>query len=119
MSPNSRKWIPGLQERLFEVDPNGVKTFISFGPKGEWQFRHEFPDVQNELDMNRDMRNGDTWERGVKKDMVHFAHIPDALLFQWHCEGVDIRDNKALFDMVNKPEWSYLKCVDKIHKAKG
>lgn len=114
-------WIPGLQERLFEVDPlTGIKTWMSVGPKGEWQFRHEFPDVQNELDMNRDLRNdSDNWTEGVKNGVVHFAHIPDAVLFKWHCDGVDIRDNKALFEMVNKPEWSYLKCVDKIHVPQG
>jgi len=118
---NTRQWIPGLQERLFEVDPlTGIKTFISFGDKGEWQFRYEFPDIQNEIDISKSLQNDpDHWKKGVKNDVVHYAHIPDPILLKWHCEGVDIRDNKALFEMVNKPEWSYLKCVDKIHVAKG
>ncbi len=117
---NTRIWIPGLQERLFEVLPDGTKTYFSVGPKGEWQFRHEFPDVANEVDLSRQLQNDpDHWKKGVKKDMVHYAHIPDSILFKWHCEGVDIRDNKALFEKVNTPKWKYLKCVDKIHTAKG
>lgn len=121
MTTNSRIFIPGLQERLFDVDPlTGVKTYFALGPKGEWQFRHEFPDVKNEIDLNNQQRKDpDNWKKGVKDNMVHYAHIPDAVLFQWHCNGVDIRDNKELFKMVNKPEWGYLKCVDKIHVAKG
>jgi hypothetical protein len=33
--------------------------------------------------------------------------------------GVNIGDPKALIEMVNKPEWKYLKTTDKVHVAKG
>lgn len=117
--PNTRIWIPGLQERLIEVSEDGTKTFFSVGPKGEWQYRHEFPDVQPEVDASRELaKNDDHWKKGVKNGQLHYAHIPPAILFKWHCEGVDIKDTSALFGMVDKPQWGYLKCVAKIHVAK-
>lgn len=118
-SPNTRIWIPGLQERFIEYE-NGIKTFMSVGPKGEWQFRYEFDDLEPEVSASRELaKNDDHWKKGVKAGQVHYAHIPPALLFKWHCEGVDIKDTSALFLQVDKPEWRYLKCVDKIHVAKS
>jgi hypothetical protein len=116
---NSRIWIPGLQERLIEDD--GVKkTFFSVSSDGSWQYRYEFYSVAAEVEASKQLQNDpDHWKNGVEQEQVHYAHIPDAILFKWHCEGVDIKDNSALFSMVNNPDWSYLKCVDKSHVAKG
>ena len=119
MSANTRDWIPGLQERLIEEDET-KKTFFSVGPKGEWQYRYEFAPVTAEVEASKYLQRDDEhWKKGVKQEQVHYAHIPDQILFKWHCEGVDIRDNKALFDKVNSPDWSHLKCVGKIHVPKG
>lgn len=116
---NSRIWIPGLQERLIEDD--GVKkTYFSVGPEGDWQYRYEFYPVTAEVEASKYLQNDpDHWKNGVEQEIVHYAHVPDGLLFKWHCEGVDIKDTKELFKRVNSPDYSYLKCVDKIHVAKG
>lgn len=118
---NTRKWIDGLQERFFEYDPvTGIRTFFSSTKDGAWQFRHEFDDVQPEVDASRTLANDpDHWKDGVKESWLHYAHIPDALLFRWHCEGIDIRDQNELLKMVNKPEWKYLRCTEKIHTEQG
>lgn len=115
-SPNTRKWLDGLQERFFDYDPmSGIKTFISTNANGDWQFRHEFSEVAHEVDASRELaKNDDHWKDGVKKDMLHYAHIPDAILFQWHCAGVDIKEPSELLKMVNKTEWKYLRCTGKI-----
>lgn len=116
---NSRVWIPGLQERLIDVRDDGTKEYFSVGPKGEWQYRYEFPNVRAEVEASKALAvNDDHWKNGVKNGQVHYAHIPDAILLKWHCEGVDIKDKAELFRMVNRPEWRYLKCVDKIHVAR-
>lgn len=118
-SPNTRVWIPGLQERLIEV-VDGRRTYMSVGPKGEWQFRHEFDDVQPEVDASRELaKNDDHWKKGVKQGMLHYAHVPANVLFLWHCEGVDIRNPRELIRTVNKPQWSYLKCCTKVHVPKN
>jgi hypothetical protein len=121
MSANTRKWIEGLQERPFSYDPlTGIRTFFSSTPRGEWQFRHEFDDTYAEVEASKALaKNEDHWKKGVKNSMLHYAHIPDAILFKWHCEGVDIRDQRELLKMVNKPEWAYLRCTEKIHTEQG
>jgi hypothetical protein len=110
---------PFPNERLFDVDPiSGTKTYFSSGGKwgGEWAFRQEFTDVSPEVDASRELqKTDDHWKDGVKKEFVHYAHIPDAILLQWYQMGVDINDPKELTKMVNKPNWSYLKCVGKVH----
>lgn len=113
---NSRVWTQPVNERLFDYS-GGIKTFFSSLPDGTWQFRHEFDSVRPELEASKELaKNDEHWDAGVKKEMVHYAHIPDAVLFKWHCEGIDIKDNKALLAMVNKREWAYLKNTTKHHE---
>lgn len=105
-------------ERLLSYDrANGVKTFFSSGGKGDenWAIRHEFEDVSPEVDASRELQKDDNhWKDGVKKEWIHAAHIPDAILLKWHVDGVDINDPKELLRMAQRPEWRYLMCVDKI-----
>jgi hypothetical protein len=51
----------------------------------------------------------------VKESWLHYAHIPDQVLHQWAIAGVNINDPKELLKMVNKPEYRYLKLVNKVH----
>lgn len=110
-----------MAERLFDYDPMaGYRTYFSEGEKGEWRFRYEFDDVAPSLDYSRGLANEpEHWKRGVKQEFAHYAHIPNGLLMKWHVEGVNINDPKALVEMVNKPEYSYLKVTDAFHLAKG
>ena len=108
-------------ERILEVDPfNGVTTYFSSegGATGTWNFRYAFHDVNT--DHTKALQNDpEHWKQGVKRDLAHYAHIPNALLLKWHCEGIDIKDPQALFAQVNKREYSYLKATNKIHVVKG
>jgi hypothetical protein len=105
-------------EALLDYDPiNGVKTYFSSGGKGGefWSVRHEFESVAPQLEASRALqKDDDHWKKGVKKDFVHAAHIPDSILLKWHAMGVDINRPKELLKMVQKREWRYLMCVDKV-----
>jgi len=109
-------------ERLLDVDPiSGTKTFFSSHGKNleDWTYRYEFASVAPELEGSRGLqKDRDHWKKGVKQGIVHYAHIPDSLLLKWHIEGVNINNKTELFAKVNSREYSYLKCVDKIHVAK-
>lgn len=77
-------------------------------------------DLSPTLDWTAARRNDpDYWKSGVKNDRAHYAHIPTEILLQWHTQGVDIGNPRALIEMVNKPEWGYLKTTDKVHLARG
>lgn len=97
---------------------DGIRTYIE--KVGDtWNVKHEFDDVDVHLDYSRALQNEpEYWKEGVKKDMVHYAHVPPSILMKWHWMGVNINNARELVNMVNRPEWRYLKCVDKIHVAK-
>lgn len=84
----------------------------------EWRESAE-ADVEPNLEFSRGLQNDDDyWKDGVKKDMAHYAHIPNILLEKWALEGVDINDNQALFEMVNKPEYAYLRTTRKFESGR-
>lgn len=97
---------------------DGVKTYVE--KVGDtWNWKYEYDDVSPSLDYSKGLQNEpEHWKQGVKKDMVHYCHIPVAILMKWHHEGVNINNPRALINMVNKREWRYLKCVDKVITAK-
>jgi hypothetical protein len=108
-------------KRLFSHE-DGIKTFLETekeGNKRTWNWSYEFDDVSANVDYSRGLqKEPDHWKEGVKKDMVHYAHIPPSILLKWHFEGVNINNPRALINRVNQREWSYLKCVDKVITAK-
>lgn len=110
-------------EKLLEYDPySGIKTYFSSSGKNaqDWTFRYEFDDVQPHVDFSMGLQNDpEYWRNGVKNDRVHYAHIPDSLLLKWHTEGVNIKNPRALFEMVNRREYSYLKTTNKVHVPKA
>lgn len=110
---------PYSGERLLDYNPySGVKTFFSSeGKRGErWAIRQEFVgDLSPEVDASRELqKDDDHWKNGVKNGWLHAAHIPDAILLKWHVMGVNINEPKELLRMVQRPEWRYLSCVDKV-----
>lgn len=109
---------PFANELPVDYDPvNGIKTFFSSeGREGEnWAIRQEFEDVSHEVDASRELqKDDDHWKDGVRTSWLHAAHIPDAILLQWHIAGVNINDPKELLRMVQRPEYRYLMCVDKV-----
>jgi hypothetical protein len=105
-------------EALLDYDPiGGVKTYFSSGGKGDqfWSIRQEFESVAPELEASKSLqKDDDHWKNGVKNSWLHAAHIPDSILLKWHAMGVNINNPKELLKMVQKPEWRYLMCVDKV-----
>lgn len=97
---------------------DGTRTYVEkVGDTWNWKIEHD--DVDVHTDYSRALQNDpDYWKEGVKKDMVHYCHIPPSILMKWHFDGVNINNARALINMVNRPEWRYLKCVDKVVTAK-
>lgn len=97
---------------------DGIKTYFEQRGRG-WHIEYEFDDVDANLEYSKSLQNDpETWKQGMKKDFVHYCHIPPSILLKWHLEGVNINNPRALVNMVNRREWRYLKCVDKVHVAK-
>jgi hypothetical protein len=96
----------------------GVRTYWAWDAENRKNLiRHEFEDAQDSLDYAKMLRNDTDYSRsGIKGDnALHYAHIPCSVLTVWHTMGVNTSDKKAMFAMVNRPEWKYLKTTELFH----
>lgn len=108
-------------KRFLEYDPiTGITRHVEFDAATGVMTEYATADAQASLDHAARLRNDDEhWNQGVKNDMAHYAHVPAIVLEQWMRLGVNIRNPDALVEMVNKPEWSYLKTTRKYVQARG
>lgn len=97
--------------RFLDKDPfTGIERWMQYDPETDTLTESASADVEANLEHSRRLQNDpEHWKKGVKNEMAHYAHIPNILLEVWANQGVDINDNQALFDMVNKPEYAYLR----------
>lgn len=102
---------------MLSADPfTGIMRWVEYDSLTDTQTECAVQDVTQNLEYSRQLQNDDAyWKAGVKSEMAHYAHIPNVLLERWANEGVDINDNDALFEMVNKPEYAYLRTTTKRH----
>ena len=107
--------------KLLEHDKwSGITTYFDYDPLTDTTTLKHVGDVTNQIEASKTLQNDAEYtKKQLKQDQLHYAHIPDAILLQWHGMGVNIKDSQALFEMVNKPEWSYLKTTTLHHKAKS
>lgn len=106
-----------MEKRLFDYDPlTGVKQFFYYDEDTDETHIQTVQDVSHELEASKALAKDESYTRkGMKNDMLHYAHVPDGVLMQWMGMGVDIKDTKELIKMVNKPEWQYLKTTTLKH----
>lgn len=107
-----------MGKKLLDYDPiSGITTYHTYDPLSDESTFSYHADV--DLDAHTRARNDESYSKdGIKKEMWHYAHIPDIILMQWHAEGIDITDAKALLAKVNSPEYAYLKLTTKHHGKK-
>lgn len=103
--------------RFLSKDPNtGIERWMEYDYETDTLKEYAFADVTAEVEASKYFaKDDDYWKQGVKDEMAHYAHIPAIILEKWANEGVDINDRQALFQMVNKPEYAYLKTTTKYH----
>lgn len=107
--------------RFLEYDPlSGITRSMDYNHATGEITEYATADSQAALDLTQKLRNDDDyWKQGVKNEMAHYAHIPNIILEKWMGMGVDIRNPDALVEMVNKPEWAYLKVTNKVVLARA
>lgn len=111
-----------MDKRVLEVDPiTKIITWFSYDDETDTTIiSYTGGDAKEKAEHSQRLQNDEEYtKKGLKNDMVHYAHISDEQLLRWHCMGVDIKDTKELFRMVNKPEYRKLKTTNLIHRPKG
>lgn len=97
---------------------NGITRWMEYDAATDTTYEFAEQDITPELEASKQLQNDpDYWKEGVKQEFAHYGHIPSILLEKWANEGVDINDMQALFRMINKPEYSYLKTTTKTHRG--
>lgn len=111
-----------MDKRLLDYDPvtNICSWFTYDDATDETTISYTGGLAKQQAEVSQALKNDDAYTRkGMKNDMVHYAHITDDMLIRWHCMGINIKDTKELFRMVNKPEYAKLKTTNIVHKPKG
>lgn len=110
-----------MARRLLDYDPfTGLTQYFHYDELTDETHIETVQDATRlnaEVDASRSLQNDDDYtKKGLKDEMLHYAHIPSGVLMDWFTKGVNINDQKELIKMVNKPEYSYLKTTRLIHK---
>jgi hypothetical protein len=110
-----------MQKRLLGYDEfTGLMTFHHYDEltdESHIETRQTDFQLNRELEATKELKNDEDYsKKGMKNEMLHYAHIPSGVLMEWFSQGVDIKDRKELIKMVNKPEYSYLKTTNLVHR---
>lgn len=110
-----------MAKQVIDVDPfTGMTTYFDYDETNDTTIIHREQDVTPILEMNKAMQNdGDVWKEGVKNSWAHYAQIPNIVIEKWLNEkGVNVYNKdhqKAVFRLLNDPEYRYLKTTTKFH----
>lgn len=112
-------------KRFLDFDPfTGIEqTFHYNHDKDTFTIEHKAVDVEPQLDCSQALANDPQYTRdGMKREWLHYAHIPAIVQLQWLYEkGVDLfkkDDFKKVWSLVNDPDYRKLKTTHLYHKPK-
>ena len=114
-----------MAKRIVDYDPlTGISTYFDYDYSTDTSIVGYEQDASVILEANKAMQNDpDTWKEGVKNSWAHYAQIPNIVIEKWLNEhGVNVynKDHRPrVFQLLNQPEYRYLKTTTKMHRAKG
>ena len=111
-----------MTRKLLDYDPL-TREAVWFEMKDDVLELHQTQDVTPILELNKRLANNDDYsKKGMKKDWWHYASIPNIVALKWLKEkGVDVMNKaheKKVFQLLNDPEYRYLKATTKRHGVK-
>lgn len=111
-------------KQVLEYDPwSGITTTFDYDEASDTTIISREQDVSSLLDFNKTLANEDgVTKEGIKNSWWLYANIPNIVIEKWLNEhGVNVYDkdhNKAVFRLLNQPEYRYLKTTNKFHTPK-
>lgn len=113
-----------MLKRLIDYDAfTGMETLFHYDEMTDETIIESRQDVSGQLEVAKSLKADDDYSKaGIKNDMWHYAHIPNGIIEKWRVEkGIDVfkdEDKKAVFKLLNDPEYSLLKTTYGYHKPK-
>lgn len=112
-----------MTKRVLDYDPyTGITTNFDYIPETDTTIIEREQDVSVILDANKAIQN-ETWisQKGIKDGWWLYGQIPMIVIEKWINEyGVDVfnKDHqKAVFKLLNDPQYRYLKTTTKMHRG--
>lgn len=108
-------------KRILEYDPwSGITTTFDYDSSTDTTILYREQDVSAILDLNKALANEtEHTRRGIKSGWWHYATIPNIVIEKWLREfGVNAYDKdheKAVYRLLNQPEYRYLKTTAGMH----
>ena len=112
-----------MSKKILDYDPfSGITTTFDYIPETDTTVLYREQDVSGMLDANKILQNDDEFtKKGIKESWWHYFHIPNIVIEKWLNEfGVDVYNKdhqKAVFKLLNQPEYRYLKTTTKMHRG--
>jgi hypothetical protein len=112
-----------MAKRVLDYDPfSKITTYFEYHPETDTAVTIREQDTSLILDANKVLQNNDQLTRdGIKNSWWHYAQIPNIVIEKWLTEhGVDLYNKdhqKAVFRLLNQPEYRYLKTTTKMHRG--
>jgi hypothetical protein len=114
-----------MAERLIDRDPyTGLETYHDYDPATDSMHIIHRAEATPILEANKALANDREYTRkGFKNEFVKYASIPAGVQMDWLINrGVDVYNkehSKKVWELVNLPEYKYLKTTDIYHRPKG
>ena len=111
-------------KRVLEYDPwSGITTWFDYDESSDTTLIYREQDVSAILEMNKALARDEEFTRkGIKNDYWLYAQIPNMIIEKWMNEyGVNVYDKghqKKVYQLLNQPEYQYLKTTSKYHSVK-
>lgn len=108
-------------KRLLDFDPlTREAVWFEMNDDGIVTLHHE-QDVSHIIEANKMMQNETEYtKQGIKDGWWHYARVPNNIVHKWLVEeGVnffDKNDRKKVFQLLNSPEYRFLKTTTKHHQ---
>jgi hypothetical protein len=111
--------------KFLDFDPfSGIEQTFHYDPNNDtFAIEYKHKDVGPQLDCAQALANDPDYTRdGMKREWLHYAHIPAIVQLQWLYEKkVDLfnkNDQKKVWQFVNDPEYRKLKTTHLYHEPK-
>lgn len=113
-------------KKFLDFDPfTGIESTFHYDENNDtFSIEYKHPDLEPQLDCSQALANDPQYTRdGMKREWLHYAHIPTAIQLKWLYEkGVDLfkKDHqKKIWQLVNDPEYRKLKTTHLYHQPKN
>ena len=112
-----------LAKRVLDYDPlTRITRYFDYDPNNDTAIIHSEQDVSLILEANKVLQNDEgLTKQGIKNSWWHYAQIPNIIIEKWiRDHGVNLYNKdhqKAVFRLLNDPQYRYLKTTAKMHRG--